>query len=135
MEIKAIFSAGCCTDEETKATIRSLYRDDNYLCDPHTAVAVKVYRDYMARTGDTETPTIVVSTASPYKFADSVIEAVKEAAPAGDEPFEMIAELTALTGTPIPAPIAALEGKTARFSNVCSQDEMKDMVCRLAGLR
>ena len=135
LEIKALFSAGFCSDEETTATIRDLFQSENYLCDPHTAVAVKVYRDYVARTGDRKTPAIVVSTASPYKFADSVLRAVKDAPAAGDEPFEMIGELAAFTGTPVPAPIAALEGKAVRFQNVCGREEMKEMVYRLAGIQ
>lgn len=135
LQIKALFSAGSCNDTETKETIRDLFESENYLCDPHTAVAVKVYRDYLARTGDTKTPTIVVSTASPYKFADSVLEAVKGAPSAGTDPFAVIGELSALTGVPVPPPIAALEGKPVRFQNVCGREEMEAMVCRLAGLR
>ncbi|MBC8532457.1 threonine synthase [Yeguia hominis] len=134
LQMKSLFSAGFCTDAETKETIRDLFQSENYLCDPHTAVAVKVYHDYVARTGDRKTPTVLVSTASPYKFADSVLSAVKGEDAVGDDPFEMIGELAAVTGTPIPAPIAALEGKEVRFRNVCDRDDMQAMVYRLAGI-
>lgn len=74
-KIEAEFDAGCCDDSHAADTINKLWKDENYLCDTHTAVAVRVYEDYRARTGD-ETPTVIASTASPFKFCRSVIEAL-----------------------------------------------------------
>ena len=69
------FYGGYATVEETNETIGKVYAEDNYLMDTHTAVAYKVYENYLAETGD-KTPTVIASTASPYKFADSVAKAI-----------------------------------------------------------
>ena len=71
--LQADFCAGFCDDAQTKATIREIYDEYSYTCDTHTAVAVKVYREYKAATGDT-TKTLIASTASPFKFSASVLE-------------------------------------------------------------
>ena len=73
--ITADFDAGYCDDAQAAETIHALWEQEHYLCDPHTAVAVRVYEEYRARTGDT-TPTIIASTASPFKFCRAVIEAL-----------------------------------------------------------
>ncbi len=70
-----LFWAGFCSEEMTRHTIRSVFERYSYLIDPHTAVACGVYRDYRLATGDAN-PTVVLSTASPYKFAQSVLEAL-----------------------------------------------------------
>ena len=67
-KVKELFFGGFCDDNETAAVIRELLEEENYLCDPHTAVAVNVYRQYLQETGDTA-PTIIASTASPYKLS------------------------------------------------------------------
>ena len=69
------FSAGFADVEETDQTIGAMYRENHYLFDTHTAVAYKVYEDYRRSTGD-ETPTLIASTASAYKFASSVAESL-----------------------------------------------------------
>ena len=128
-ELNRLFFAGFCDDVETQRTIRELYQVENYLCDPHTAVAVNVYQQYVAATGDRTTPTIIASTASPYKFASSVLGALlegKDAIPANE--FEQIQTLSTYTGTPIPAPIAELEQKTLRFDQVCAKEELSAAV-------
>ncbi|HBI64664.1 MAG TPA: threonine synthase [Clostridiales bacterium] len=115
------FDAGCCDDTQTKQTIAQLLRDKQYLCDTHTAVAVRVYEDYRARTGD-RTPTVIASTASPFKFCQSVISALgAEAAGDGTELFEQLHELT---GAPVPAPLAALAGMQPRFDLVIDREEI-----------
>ena len=73
-KLQSEFAAGCADDAATAAAIRGVYRETGYLCDTHTAVAVNVYRDYAAKTGD-RTPTVIASTASPFKFANSVLPA------------------------------------------------------------
>ena len=75
-QLDELFYSGYCDDEKTKSAIKMMYDTENYLCDPHTAVAVEVYHEYVETTGDEETPTILVSTASPYKFSRSVLEAI-----------------------------------------------------------
>ena len=71
-KIQNEFAAGYCDEAAVADTIHKTYTDQNYLCDTHTAVAVKVYRDYVAQTGD-DLPTVIDSTASPYKFSKSVL--------------------------------------------------------------
>ena len=121
-KLRGTFSAGFCSDAETKEEIGRVWRENRYLCDPHTAVASRVCRDYLRRTGDS-IPTVVVSTASPYKFAPDVLSAVAPEERAGSA-FEAARRLSALTETPVPGPIAALEQKPARFSGVCGKDKM-----------
>ena len=125
-KLSELFYGGFCDDEHTQKTIHDLYKEENYLCDTHTAVAVNVYQQYAAETGDT-TPSIIASTASPYKFAKSVLEAVSEEALPADE-FAMVEALSAQTKTPIPAPLAALREAQVRFTLTCKVDEMPQTV-------
>ena len=83
-DIKEEFAAGFCDDGQTKATIHSVYETYSYTCDTHTAVAVKVYKDYKETSGDT-TKTVIASTASPYKFSAAVLEALEGKASDIDE--------------------------------------------------
>ena len=129
--VRTLFYGGCCDDEETVAVIRETFGRDGYLCDTHTAVAVGVYRQYLAETGD-NTPTVIASTASPYKFPDSVLDAFDCEKPA--DGFEEAALLSKLSGTAIPKPIAALQGKLVRFENTCDADDMADFVRRTVGV-
>ena len=94
-------------------------------------MAVGVYRQYLAETGD-NTPTVIASTASPYKFPDSVLDAFDCEKPA--DGFEEAALLSKLSGTAIPKPIAALQGKLVRFENTCDADDMADFVRRTVGV-
>ncbi|MBO5934917.1 MAG: threonine synthase [Clostridia bacterium] len=132
-KIKALYSAGCCDDEETKATIKEVYETYNYLCDTHTAVAVKVCEDYRKETGDM-TPVVVASTASPYKFCASVLTAIEGNAD-GDE-FAMLADLESKTGVNAPEQLRGLENKEVRFNNVCDKDadSMRKVVFDMLGI-
>lgn len=122
------FWGGCCDDNATKESIRTIFEKYSYLCDPHTAVAANVAEQYLAATGDT-TPMVVVSTASPYKFAGGVLEALgQEDLPQDD--FAKAALLEAVSGVPIPAPITALATAPRRFTAVC---KVNDMAAALAG--
>ena len=113
------------TEAETTATIAEIYGKYNYLADPHTAVGLKVYKDYVAATGDTS-KTVCVSTASPFKFNTAVAEALygKEAVASMDE-FEILEFLSEKTGEPIPAPLKGLNTRTVRFIDVCEKEDMK----------
>lgn len=117
--IAADFDAGCCDDAETAETIRALWEKEHYLADTHTAVAVRVYEDYRARTGD-ETPVVIASTASPFKFCRSVIEALGGTLERDD--VTQLGVLEQLTGEKAPAPLAALAGKTPRFDRVVDKE-------------
>lgn len=120
------FAAGYCDDTETKAAIKRIYGKYSYTLDTHSAVAVKVYEDYREKTGDT-TKTVIASTASPYKFSASVLEAIDGGASDIDE-FDMIGRLAELSGYEIPASLAALKTKDIRFKDVISKEQQKDYV-------
>lgn len=119
--IRAEFDAGCCDDNAAAKTIRRLWEEEHYLCDTHTAVAVCVYEDYRARTGD-ETPTVIASTASPFKFCRAVIEALGGALERDD--VTQLDALSGMTGVPAPAPLAALAGKAPRFDRVVDKADI-----------
>ncbi len=131
-EIKGLFAAGCCDDAETKATIKKICEDKNYLCDTHTAVAVKVYYDYKEKTGDT-TPAVIASTASPFKFSAAVLEAVAGKTEGLDE-FEMVERLAEVTGKSCPEQLANLRDKAVRFDGCCSKDSMDGVVFNMLGI-
>lgn len=131
-KIKSSFAAGCCDDTATKATIKETFENSNYLIDTHTAVAVKVYEDYTEKTGDS-TPTVIASTANPYKFSKSVLSAVSDEVKSTDE-FSMVDELHEKTGEPVPAQLAGLKGKTPRFTRVAEKAEMKQVVFDMLGI-
>ena len=126
--IQSLFYAGSCGERETGTAIRSLHRDYGYLVDTHTAVAAKVLTGYRAETGDTA-PSIFVSTASPFKFCSSVLEALGEADIA--QGLDALDQLTAKTGQPAPAPLAGLRNKRVRFTQVVEKERMADAVMSL----
>ena len=134
MQIASLFFGGCCDDEATRNTIDRLYRSTGYLCDTHTAVAVNVYGQYIAKTGDKGTPAIIASTASPYKFSRSVLEAVARDKVLPEDEFEMVDELSRTTGKEVPKPLASLKGRHVRFSNICTAEEMPQYVLRTLGI-
>lgn len=116
-------------DADCQEIIRRIQQERGYLCDTHTAVAVGAYERYHAETGD-ETQTVIVSTASPYKFAPAVLEALGEQA--GEDEFAAVKRLSALTGTSIPAPIAVLEEAKVRFTKVISPADMANEIIAFA---
>lgn len=128
-EVKKVLSeefyAGCCNDDETKATIKEIFDKYSYTCDTHTAVAVKVYEDYVKATGD-KTKTIIASTASPYKFSGSVLQAIGKKTDCDE--FGLVDELAEVSNIPVPASLAALKNKEIRFNKIIDKSEMKDYV-------
>ncbi len=132
-KIKSEFYGGFCDDDKTKATIANMFKEENYLCDTHTAVAIAVYDDYVKETGD-KTPSVLASTASPYKFSKSVLTAVND----GNEPemseFDMVDKLNELTDVDIPKPLSSLKDKKSRFSDVVKVDEMPQFVLNSLGV-
>ena len=119
------FEGGPCDDVQTKQTIAQLFDEKKYLADTHTAVAVKVYEDYRERTGDT-TPTVIASTASPFKFCQSVISAL--GGTVSSDGTELLDQLHDMTGAPIPAPLAALSGLKPRFDLVIDRENILNTV-------
>ena len=116
------FCGGSATVEETNETIGQMYDEHRYLMDTHTAVAYKVYKDYVEKTGD-ETPTLIASTASAYKFAESVAHALGLAKE--DNGFEYVKAVEAATGVKVPSGLKDLDKKEIRHRDVI---EIPDMI-------
>lgn len=125
------FFAGCCDDEQTKETIKKIFDQYSYLCDTHTAVAVKVAQDYKQETGD-DRKMIIVSTASPYKFAPSVLSAV--AGQAAEDDYEQLDQLEELSKLEIPKALADLKDKEVRFTGSVKKENMEQVVLAMLGL-
>ena len=125
------FYAGCCTDEETKQTIQAVFENCSYLCDTHTAVAVKVAEDYRRETGD-QTKTIIASTASPYKFAGHVLSAISSEVPEDD--YQQLEALEKVSGMKAPAPLVQLKDKAVRFTGSIDKSQMEQTVLEMLGL-
>ena len=126
-----LFFGGCCDDEATLKTIDELLKEYGYLCDTHTAVAMNVYKQYVEKTGD-DRPTVIASTASPYKFANSVLSAVSDKK--GESEFDTVRLLSDETKTAIPKPIEALENASVRFKELCEKEEMLQAVYNALGI-
>ena len=131
-KITSQFFGGYCDDDNTKATIKKLFEDEKYLCDTHTSVAINVYNQYVEKTGD-KTPVVIASTASPYKFSHSVLEAVSPELICDDE-FEMVERLNKVSGAEVPKPIAELKNLDVRFNNVTEADKMPEYVKNTLGI-
>lgn len=129
--ILALFEAGFATEAETDAEIKRLYDATGYIQDPHTAVASAVYQAYVTRTKD-QTPTVIASTASPYKFPRVVVEAIT--ATASEDDFKAVSDLQALSGVAIPNAVAGLETATVRHQTVVDTRDMQAAVTRYLGL-
>ncbi|MDR1573611.1 MAG: threonine synthase [Clostridiales Family XIII bacterium] len=119
------FYGGFCDDADTLAAIGRLYARENYLMDTHTAAAYKVYEDYLRETGD-RTPTVVVSTASAYKFASAAVGAIGLDVHADE--FANIAALHEKTGVCVPDALKNLGSKDIRHKGVVAQGEMANAV-------
>jgi len=115
------FWGGTATIEETNATIGAMYREEKYLIDTHTAVGYKVYRDYVKATGD-ETPTLIASTASAYKFAESVAKSI--GLTEEEDGFGYIRAVANETGVRVPKALKDLDLKPIRHKGVIEIPEM-----------
>ena len=131
-KLKEEFRAGFCDDAQTKSTIHDIYEQYSYTCDTHTAVAVKVYRDYKAETND-PTKTVIASTASPYKFSKAVLEAIQKKQSDISE-YDMIDKLAELSNMPVPSALADLKTKPERFNDAIDRDEQKNYVLNGLGI-
>ncbi|MDH8678025.1 threonine synthase [Fusibacter bizertensis] len=123
------FYGGFATDTETLETINTLYKAQHYLLDTHTAVAYKVYSDYVKETGD-HTHTLIASTASPYKFAGAVASGLG-INDGHHNDFELIHMLSKHTGLAIPKPIENLDLRVERHTKTISKDALKEEVLHI----
>jgi threonine synthase len=123
--IKKVFASGFCSEEDTMSTISDVFNEFSYLIDTHTAVAYKTLTDYREKSKD-NTTTVVVSTASPFKFCDSVLKALGKTFDKNDA--TLIEALSGQTGKTIPAPLADLKNRKPRFTGSIGVDNMKEAV-------
>ena len=122
------YAAGCVDEAGIRAEIEKTWKEDGYLMDTHTAVASAVLRAYQQETGD-QNASVIVSTASPYKFGASVLEAVAGSeACAGKDDFACCDALCEISGLPIPDSIAKLPQMPVRHNAVCEKDAMAGAV-------
>ena len=122
------FWAGCCDDAQAAQTIKNVWEEYHYLCDPHTAAGWAAAQEYVAQTRDSR-PMVVLSTASPYKFPAAVLEAIGGDLN-GDE-FDQMENLESTTGVAIPKNLATLRGKTELHNGVINKEDMLDFVLGL----
>lgn len=114
------------TKDETFKAIKDMYEKTGYVLDTHTAVAYAAYEKYKAETKD-ETKTVIVSTASPYKFTKDVLCAIDSKYESGDA-LELMAELENISKVSIPEPIKGIESRPVLHNNVCEKDGIKNFV-------
>ncbi|MEA5040788.1 MAG: threonine synthase [Clostridiaceae bacterium] len=119
------FLAYCCDDERGGRAAGELWEKEGYLCDPHTAVAVNAVHQHHALTGD-RTPVVVVSTASPFKFPDAVLESIN--VPFSGEDFEMLEALSILSRLPVPDSLASLKTAKEIHTDTLPRSGMKSAV-------
>ncbi len=127
------FYGNYADEKETAEAIKNLYENTGYVIDTHTAVAASVYKKYVADTEDTK-PTVIASTASPYKFARSVMTAIDEKYDALGE-FELVDELVKLSNTPEPEAVKEIRTAPIRHNNVCAVDAMEATVKQWLGMK
>ena len=122
------FYGGYATEEETAAAIRRIYESCGYVIDTHTAVAASVYEKYVGEIGD-RTPTVIASTASPFKFTRSVMNAIDQKYDSMTD-FELVDELSRIANVAVPAAIEEIRSAPVLHDSVCEVDEMPKMVKR-----
>ncbi len=120
------FYGNFCSEDETAEAISETYKGSNYVIDTHTAVAVGVYKKYVSDTDD-HTPTVIASTASPYKFTRSVMEALGEEHKDLDD-FGLVDALSRLSGVPVPRAVEEIRTAPVLHDRVVDAPDMPDAV-------
>ena len=126
------FYGNYATEEEDAAAIKRLYEDTGYVIDTHTAVAATVYEKYKKDTGD-DTVTVIASTASPYKFTRSVMNAIDSKYDSMSD-FELVDELSKLSNVAVPKAIEEIRTAPVLHDTVCEVDEMSASVKKILGI-
>lgn len=129
----ADFYGNYASEEETAETIKRIYKDCGYVIDTHTSVAASVYKKYVEETGDTK-KTVIASTASPYKFTRSVMEAIDSEKYAAMSDFELVDQLSEISKVPVPNAIEEIRNAEIRHNTVAEVDEMAGVVKKILGI-
>ena len=129
----ADFAAGYATEEQVAKTIHDIYEDTGYVMDTHTAVAATVYKAYREDSKD-DRKTVIASTASPYKFAGSVMSAI-DPKYKGQDDFKLIEELQKVSGTELPNAIKEIMNAEIRHNTECDVDQMEQTVKNIPSVK
>lgn len=129
------FYGNYTTEEMTSKIIRNLYDNTGYVIDTHTAVAAGVYKTYREMTKDTQTKTVIASTASPFKFTRSVMNAIDPAAYASMTDFELADELSRIANVTVPPAIESIRNAKTLHDAVCDPDEMEAVVKKILNIK
>lgn len=128
------FYGNYASEEETANVIKSVYDNTGYVIDTHTAVAAEVFKKYTAATGD-NTKTVIASTASPYKFTRSVMNAIDKDKYDSMSDFELVDELSAIANVKIPQAIEDIRTAPVLHDTVCDKTEMQQTVKNILGIK
>ena len=123
------FYGGFASQEECRQSIKEVFEESKYLIDPHTAIAFAVYKRYAKETQD-KTKTIIIATASPFKFTKSVMESIDNRYKEFDD-FELIKKMSDLAQIPIPLAIRDIENKPIIHRMVCEKEEMRTKIAEI----
>ena len=123
------FSGGFAREEEARYSIKEVFQESGYLIDPHTAVGYVVYKKYVNETQD-QTKTVIVATASPFKFTTSVMESISKEYKKYDD-FELIEKMANLSQLPIPPGMKDLKNKPILHNIICDKSEMKAKITEI----
>ena len=129
----ADFYGNYTSEEETAKTIKKLYEDTGYIIDTHTAVATDVYHKYLKDTKDTDTKTVIASTASPFKFTRSVMDAIDNKYDVMSD-FELVDELSRIGNVKVPQAIEEIRTAPVLHDTVCEVEEMPQVVKKFLGV-
>ena len=135
-EMKALlddFYGNYTSEQETADVIADLYEKTGYIIDTHTAVAAGVYHKYKAETKDTETKTVIASTASPFKFTRSVMDAIDKKYDSMSD-FELVDELSRIGNVAVPQAIEDIRSAAVLHDTVCEVEEMPAVVKKFLGV-
>ena len=127
------FYGNFCSEEETANTISEIYKDSNYVIDTHTAVAAGVYKKYVSETDD-HLPTVIASTASPYKFTRSVMDALGEDHKDLDD-FGLVDALSALSKVPVPRAVEEIRTAPVLHDKVVDAVDMPAAVKEILNIK
>lgn len=120
------FIGGWASEDQTRAAIKKVYQEDNYVMDTHTAVAASVYQEYQNQSKD-DTKAVIVSTASPYKFANSVLAALDITQIPADD-YDQALVLNQVSGVAIPDAVEEIRVAPVLHNMVCETAKMQSMV-------
>ena len=127
------FYGNYTSEAETAEVIRTLYEKTGYVIDTHTAVAAGVYGKYKKDTGDVDTKTVIASTASPFKFTRSVMDAIDHKYDSMSD-FELVDELSKIAKVKVPGAIEEIRTAPILHDTQCDVDKMKDTVKSFLGI-